>query len=441
MKSLTTSAWLTLAVLGLGLASAPAAPGGHEGDAQRETPGAVADPDLLLPGARDVPNPATPAVCRERRAALAAALGDGLFLAHAGEDDDGRFEAQDDFYWLTGLHRAGAKLLLAAEGGELVRDELYLPVQSPRQRTWNGPKLSPEDFGEDSPHSAVRAVEELDLVALGEAADEQGVHAVDDEAIAELVANEIEVKRGRTALNTLQAVKSPAELAALETAVDITQAAIADAIVVALPGAWEFQAEAAVEGGFRRRGAEFLAFSTICGSGPNSCYLHYRENNRQLTAGDVLLMDVGAKYDGYSADVTRTIPVDGTFTPRQREIYDLVWEAQQLAEAKLRPGTTMRELHEAVVAFFDGHEVRQYFKHGLGHQLGIRVHDVPGFRGELTEGMVVTIEPGLYLLEEELGVRIEDDFVVTADGCRRLSDSVPSAPDALEAYIARLRSR
>jgi Xaa-Pro aminopeptidase len=212
-------------------------------------------------------------------------------------------------------------------------------------------------------------------------------------------------------------------------------------MVIAVPGAYEFQAEAAVEGGFRRRGAEFLAFPSICGSGINACYLHYRENNRRLEEGDLLLLDVGANYEGYCADVTRTIPVSGRFTDRQREVYQLVWEAQQLAEARLRPGVTMRELHEAVVGFFDEHGVRRHFKHGLGHQLGVRVHDVPGFRGPLEPGMVVTIEPGLYLVEEALGVRIEDDFVVTEDGCRRLSDAIPSAPEALEAYLARLRSR
>lgn len=428
-----------LAALGL-VALLAATP--RDGDTPRPTYGGVGDPALLAPGAREVPAPASPAVCRERREALAAALGDGLYLAHAGEDGDARFQADEDFHWLTGRHRPGARLLLEARGGELVEDTLYLPVQTDTQRTWEGPKLSPADLGEDAGgHDAVRPVDELDLAALAERAGERGVHAVDEDAIAELVEQGIEVRRGRTALNRLQVIKTPAELAALEAAVDITQAALADAMVIAVPGAYEFQAEAAVEGGFRRRGAEFLAFPSICGSGINACYLHYRENNRRLEEGDLLLLDVGANYEGYCADVTRTIPVSGRFTDRQREVYQLVWEAQQLAEARLRPGVTMRELHEAVVGFFDEHGVRRHFKHGLGHQLGVRVHDVPGFRGPLEPGMVVTIEPGLYLVEEALGVRIEDDFVVTEDGCRRLSDAIPSAPEALEAYLARLRSR
>lgn len=433
-----SSAWLTLAggLLALGV-TAP-----DDSDSNAAPYGGVGDPALLLPGAREVPAPGSPEACRARRAALAAELGDGVFLSHAGEDADARFQSDEDFHWLTGLHRPDAVLVLVAREGELVEDTLYLPVQTERQRTWEGPKLSPADLGPDGgPFSAVRPIEDLDLAGLAELAGPRGVHAVDEAAIAALVEAEVEVRRGRTALNRLQVVKSPAELAALEAAVDITQAALADAMIVAIPGAWEYQAEAAIEGGFRRRGSEFLAFPSICGSGVNSCYLHYRANQRRLEEGDLLLLDVGANYEGYCADVTRTIPVSGRFSDRQREIYTLVWEAQKLAEEQLRPGVTMRDLHNAVVEFFDERGVRQHFKHGLGHQLGVRVHDVPGFRGKLEPGMVVTIEPGLYLVDEALGVRIEDDFVVTEDGCRRLSDSIPSAPEALEAYLERLRAR
>lgn len=401
--------------------------------------GDVADPELCLPGARGVPGPSTPEACRARREALAAELGDGLFLIQAGEEDAGRFEADVDFYYLTGLNRPDARLLLVAEGGALGLDELYLPEQTASKRLWEGPKLSASDLAQGSPYGRVREASEFDFEALAERAAEGGVHAVDQPTIDELVEHEIDVKRGRKLLNALQRIKSDGELAALETAVDITMAAVADAIVVAVPGAWEYQAEAAVEGGFRRRGAEFLAFPSICGSGINGCYLHYRANNRRLEDGDLLLMDVGAKYEGYSADFTRTIPVNGRFSERQREIYTLVYEAQQTAVAALRAGVSMRDVHNVAVEFFEEAGYREHFKHGLGHQLGIRVHDVPGFRGLLEPGMVVTIEPGLYLVDEAIGVRIEDDYLITAQGSRKLSDAIPSQPDELEAYIAKLR--
>ncbi|MFT7485201.1 MAG: Xaa-Pro aminopeptidase [Candidatus Paceibacteria bacterium] len=399
----------------------------------------VADSSLVLPGVQSVLDPNTPTACRSRREALAAAVGDGLFLFQAGPEADGRFQADPDFYWLTGFHRPDAKVLLVAKEGKLERDELFLPVQTERERLWEGPKLNPVDFPDDGPFGSVRPLEDFNWETLGVQAGETGVHAVDEWTIAELVEQDIKVKRGRTPLNLLQAVKSEGEIAALEMAVDITQAALADAMRIALPGTFEFQAEAAIESGFRRRGSEFLAFATICGSGPNGCFLHYRANQRQLQAGDLLLMDVGAKYAGYSADVTRTIPVSGKFSKRQREVYELVLEAQNRSVAALKPGVTMRAVHNASVAYFEEHGVREHFKHGVGHQLGIRVHDVPGFRGELTAGMLVTVEPGLYLAEEGIGIRIEDDYLITETGSRKLSDSIPSDPDALEAYIARLR--
>jgi len=401
--------------------------------------GAVADPSLPLPGEAGVPDPATPEACRARREALAAEVGQGLLLFGAGPSGDGRFDPDEDFHYLTGVRRPGARLLLEVRDGSLVRDVLYLPRQSERQRLWEGPEAGPEDFGEEARFDEVLGLEVFDLAALAEGAAGTGVHAVDEATIEELVEHGVEVLKARTALNELQKVKSPAEQRAVEAAVRITLAGLAEAMVVARPGTYEYTAEAAVEGGFRRRGAEFLAFPSICGSGPNGCFLHYRANNRPLADGELLLVDVGAKVHGYCADVTRTFPVNGRFTTRQREVYGLVFEAQTLAAEQLRPGVTMRELHEAVVAFFDEKGQRGNFKHGLGHQLGIRVHDVPGFRGTLEPGMIVTIEPGLYLAEEDLGVRIEDDYLVTQDGSRKLSAALPSQPDELEAYIARLR--
>lgn len=422
----------------LGLSSAYAA---SRRPLESPAPGAdVADDSLLLPGAPVTANPSTPEICRARRSVLAEELGDGVLLIQAGPEEGGRFEADVDFFWLTGLHRPDAKLLLVAKNGKLEREELYLPVQTPQQRLWEGPKTNPEDLAKSGQYAKVLDIKEFDSEELKQLGDKRGVLAVDEWTIAELVEWGIDVKRARKALNSLQVIKSAAEIAALETAVDITQAAIADAILVALPGNYEYQAEAAILAGFRKRGSEFQAFPPICGSGPNGCFLHYRANQRLMQDGDLLLMDVGAKYAGYSADVTRTIPVNGKFSPRQRELYDMVLAAQTLAVAALRPGVSMRDVHKVAADYFTELEVRQHFKHGLGHQLGIRVHDVPGFRGKLKAGMLVTVEPGLYLSDEGIGIRIEDDYLITEDGSRKLSDSIPSDPDALEAYIARLRA-
>ena len=207
-----------------------------------------------------------------------------------------------------------------------------------------------------------------------------------------------------------------------------------------MPGAYEYTAEALIESGFRRRGASGPGFPSIAGSGINTCVLHYRDNVRQLQEGDLLVMDVGALTHGYCADVTRTIPVSGRFTPRQREIYTAVYRASREAAAVLRPGATLRDAHEvATESLKQSGDLHEYFLHSVGHGLGMRVHDAPSARTELRPGMIVTIEPGVYIAEEALGVRIEDDYLITEDGAELLSDDLPADPAELEAFLAQIR--
>ncbi|HVQ26875.1 MAG TPA: M24 family metallopeptidase, partial [Planctomycetota bacterium] len=166
--------------------------------------------------------------------------------------------------------------------------------------------------------------------------------------------------------------------------------------------------------------------------------LHYETNARQMQDGDLLVMDVGAKWKYYSADVTRTLPVNGRFTPRQREVYQAVLDAQTAAFQAARPGVTMRELDTIARQVIDAKGFgpgRKYFKHGLGHWIGLYVHDA-GEYGPIEPGMLFTIEPGIYINEENLGVRIEDDYLMTENGAVKLSDGIPSEPDAIEALMA-----
>ena len=250
---------------------------------------------------------------------------------------------------------------------------------------------------------------------------------------------EAEILSSHELLRSVQVVKDEGELAAQRAAIEVTEEALVDGFRVARPGAWEFEVEAAIEAGFRRRGAAARAFPSICGSGPNTCTLHYRANERRMEPGELLLMDVGAKLQHYCADVTRTIPVDGRFTDRQREIYTLVFRASRAAAAALRPGASLGDAHAVAVDFFERAGYRRYFRHSVGHGLGLRVHDAPGSRTPLLPGMVVTIEPGLYLPDEALGVRIEDDYLITArpaPSCSRAA--LPAHPDELEAFLARI---
>ncbi len=408
---------------------------------------AVADPELAPPGRPSVPTPHAPEVLAARRARLAAELGEGLLVIAAGDEEKGRFEVHSDFLYLTGIEVPDAVLILGAADGERSFERLYLPERDERKALWDGPLLGPGEraqalAGLEDTRGRGRLEADLDELL---ATPGVPVFALSEQRRVLFGpppdGREVAARSPREALNALQAVKDAGELAALQASIDITQAALADGFSVARPLVYEFQVEAAIEAGFRRRGAPFRAFPSIVGSGPNACILHYRDNERRMGAGELLLLDVGAKVHGYSADISRTIPLEDRFSPRQRELYELVVRAHDAAAAVLRPGASIREAHEAARAVFAEHDLAAAFRHSVGHHLGLRVHDVPGFRGPLAAGMVVTIEPGLYLPEEAIGIRIENDFLVTEDGARLLSSALPYRTDELEAYLLRLRGK
>jgi Xaa-Pro aminopeptidase len=232
----------------------------------------------------------------------------------------------------------------------------------------------------------------------------------------------------------LRQVKSPTEIAFLQKAIDITLKGEEAAARAIAPGVMEYEVEAALEYQFRRNGAEGPGFPSIVGSGPFSTVLHYDKSERRMQAGDVVVVDIGAQYGGYSGDVTRTYPVSGKFSPRQREIYQMVLEAQKAAMAKVKPGARIRDLHEAATAYIRSKGYERYFIHGTSHHIGLEVHDVGDTSRPFEPNMVVTIEPGIYLPEEQLGVRIEDDVLVTSTGYRVLSN-FPKEPGEIEALL------
>jgi len=244
-------------------------------------------------------------------------------------------------------------------------------------------------------------------------------------------------------LDSLRVVKDAAEVAALRHAITITAEAQRAAMRAARPGMMEFQIEAVIEFTFRNLGADRVGFPSIVGSGPNSTTLHYDVNRRRIEQGDLVVMDVGAEYAQYTADVTRTIPMGGRFTPRQRAIYELVLGSQEAALAAVRPGVTVRQLTTIARDYMRQHggtlcaprNCVDSFVHGLSHWLGMRVHDVGDYRMPLEPGMVLTVEPGIYLPDEQLGVRIEDDIVVTATGYELLSAAAPRRAEEIEALM------
>ena len=244
----------------------------------------------------------------------------------------------------------------------------------------------------------------------------------------------------RPLLAAMRVVKDSDEVRRMRMAAEISAKGHLAAMRVAHPGAWEYELEGAAEGTFRSLGAERLAYPSIVGSGINGTTLHYDKSRGQLQAGDLVVMDMGAEYGYYAADVTRTIPASGHFTSRQLAIYNLVLETQQAAMDSVRPGTTIGRLSQIAREYMKTHSgdlcapgtCDRYFIHGLSHWLGMDVHDVGSYATPLAPNMTFTIEPGIYIPEEKLGVRIEDDVLVTPTGYEILSKGVPRQPAEVE---------
>jgi len=237
-------------------------------------------------------------------------------------------------------------------------------------------------------------------------------------------------------LPAMRSVKSAAEVALMERAVAASAAGYDAALGVIRPGADESEIATALVRGFQDAGADGVGYNPIVGAGLNSTVLHYMANRGPVGEDDLVLIDAGAAYRGYCADITRTYPAGGRFTKRQREVYDIVLEAQEAAIAAVKPGAGMWDVDRAARRVIENAGFADAFMHGTGHQLGMEVHDAEP-DGALKPGMIVTIEPGIYLPGERLGVRIEDDILVTERGRRNLTAAVAKDPAEIERIMKR----
>ncbi len=365
-----------------------------------------------------------------RRSALMERMGAGVAVIRSGRarslevdhPQDSDYRENNDFFYLTGLEAPGATLVLVARRGAPDSAILYLPEREETSERWTGGSLSPGP-------EAVRLT---------------GIGTVRPATEAE---GEIDLRRPRNfgpEIARLRQIKDADELTRLRRAVTITGEALAEAMRQARPGMREYELEAVIESGFRRRGAERVGFPSIVGSGPNGTVLHYDENRRETRPGELVVMDVGAEFGYYTADVTRTIPISGKFDDRQRRLYELVLGAQQAALDSVRPGTDLLTLDRIAREHMRRHSGRlcgdsgcdRYFVHGLSHWLGMNVHDVGAYTRRLEPGMVLTVEPGIYLPAESIGIRIEDDVLVTDRGAEVLSSGVPRTVEEVERAMA-----
>lgn len=410
--------------------------------------------------------PVPPAVLAARRAALARAMENGVAIIQSARErsiesdypQDSDYRESNDFFYLTGLEAKDSWLVVVADSGQ-GESVLFLPARDSLQERWTGPTLGPgEEASRITGIEATRNADSADayvrqVVAMRTWGNRPGPVWVDrtsrgadtpllrhlafgatrDEALPALL-NVGALVAG------LRLVKDAEELRRLRLAIDITGEALVEAMRAIRPGMYEYEIEAVIEQGFRKRGAERVGFPSIVGSGPNSTVLHYDKSRRRTEAGELVVMDVGAEYGYYTADVTRTVPVNGTFTPRQRELYNLVLATQQAAMDSVRPGITVRDLNRIARAYMKANSgtlcgeapCDRHFVHGLSHWLGMDVHDVGAYGMPLQAGMVLTVEPGIYIPAENTGIRIEDDVLVTATGHELLSGRAPRAASEIE---------
>ena len=423
-------------------------------------------------------------VYAQRRSAFLQAMGPGgVAVLHAPPEPSfgrQRFRQSSDIYYLTGFAEPDATCVLRADASEPF--VLFVRPRNKERETWDGRRAGVEGavahFGANAAYPTAELTARLpELLAnttelhYGLGVD-HGFDRVITRALATLRATE---RRGqappyrvvdpRLALHEMRLRKRPEEVALLRQAVAITAEAHLAAMAAAGPGVAEYELESLIDYTFRRRGGAGPGYSTIVGSGANATVLHYIENESLMTEGDLVVIDAGCEYGFYTADVTRTFPVSGSFSAVQRRLYDLVLAVQEQAIAMTRPGVTIDDIHERCVrALTEGmvelgllegpaparvtdKSYERFYMHRTSHWLGMDVHDVGAYLGSdrrirpLEPGMVITIEPGLYIAADAegvpadmrgIGIRIEDDILVTKDGCEVLSAMIPKQPDEIE---------
>ena len=427
----------------------------------------------------------TPLEYRQRRAAVRALMDSGSVAVFRANDPDNRngdvdypFRQNSTFLYLTGCNETNSTLILAPDGIRIdsitVADEILFV--GPHAKTWSGYTLGTEGanrvlgFGAGGNQSIALATDKLKellpqilqskkilyytpslpdflfdpisnirFVAMREVKKGLG------EKFPQLV-----LKGSGSLVQDMRSVKSPGELSLMQKAIDVTVSGCVEAMKTCAPMMYEYELQAVIEYCYTRNGCEFSGFPAIIGSGPNTLNFHYEANRRQMNSGELVVMDIGAEYHGYAADVTRTIPVSGTYTSTQREIYELVLRAQKSAIDEIKPGApvsasrnrgmdVLGEGLRSLGILQDKSDVKKYCPHGISHFVGLDVHDV-GSMTTLKPGMVLTMEPGLYIPDSSdcdkkywgIGIRIEDDVLVTDNGRKILSDAAPRTADDIE---------
>lgn len=394
------------------------------------------------------------------------------------------YRQHSDFWYLTGFNEPEALLVIVKRRNNQIWSGVFNRSKDLLAEIWQGRRLGQaaaiEMLGVDEALPWEDLADKLApiLSDLEQIYHAQGEYAFADDIVFAALAKLRSLNRTgerapsimvdwRPIIHEMRLFKDPEELALIRKACEISARGHERAMRIAKPNLWEYQLEGEILQVFCQSGARYPAYNTIVGGGENACILHYTENNQRLVEGDLVLIDAGCEYQGYAGDITRTFPVNGKFNQPQREIYTLVLQCMQLALSQLRPGATIKQVSENVsklmlqglveLGILQGEVAdlmaeaahRRFFMHGLGHWLGLDVHDVgdyghPHHTRPLEPGMVMTVEPGIYIRAapdipkcyHDIGVRIEDDILITAEGNENLTASVVKDPDEIEALMA-----
>lgn len=381
---------------------------------------------------------------------------------HRNADAYYPFEENKHFFYLTGLHRENMALVMKKVDSSCATF-LYIERADPNAERWTGKMVTAEEAKAISGIQDVRFTERFDAQMqyllngsdirvcyfdchrnqLGDLPDYNLAKA--RQFAADFPG--ISIRNLWRMVTKLRMQKDADEVEKITQAVDVTRQGLEEVLSTLKPGMKEYQAQANYEHVLYYQGTEGPSFPTIAGSGKNGCMLHYETNRDTCEDGTLLLLDLGTRVDGYCSDITRTYPVNGKYTDRQRAVYEIVLRANKEVAAKAKPGMTTRDLNDIckkVLAqgcielglISDESGIDKYYMHGVSHHLGIDVHDVTADGVKLQKGSVISDEPGLYIDEWEIGIRIEDDLLITEDGCKVLSESIIKEPDEIEAFMA-----
>lgn len=429
-----------------------------------------------------------PGIFASRRARLLEAIGDGVAIvrtaAEAVRNRDSHYPYRFDsyFYYLTGFAEPEAALVVI--GGATPKSILLCREKDPEREIWDGFRFGPQAAGEAFRMDEAYAIGELDVRLVDWIAGRErlyyalGADAAWDKSILDTlnrlraesrngVRAPAEVRDIRVILDEMRLIKDASELDTMRKAAQISAAAHRRAMLATRPGLHEYDIVAELNYEFLRSGAQAAAYTPIVAGGANACVLHYIENRARLGDGELLLIDAACELDGYASDITRTFPVSGKFSAAQREVYAIVLDAQHAAIEAVRPGASWQAAHDAALrvlaqgmidlklcegdvdGVLESGAYKRFYMHRTGHWLGLDVHDAGEYKrdGEwraLSEGMVLTVEPGLYIRAaddvpaalHDIGIRIEDDVAVTAQGNEILSAAAPKQIADIEALMA-----